>query len=180
MVPLFGRRRFSIERLRYRTRYISTRFAAPVFYWQFVIWFRQLALELIAFLPALINGASSADNVQVQVRRGPAWRVVRRRPGAHPEPLACIYAPPSYPLPPVPQLHWGPGELYKSGIDTWAIYMHAAIFLGVLVLATYWQRFMRVHPYGFQNRIEFWLAISAILVVGVGLLYTGLSTRHAA
>jgi len=128
-------RNFALERLNFRVRYLMKRFGKHAFYWQFFIWFRLLALDFIAFLPALIDGYSAADNSQVQ-------------------------------------LTMEPGNLEASGVRQWVIFMHAGVFLGVMIATAAWTRYVRPHPHYFQNKLEGWLAVSAITIVVWGLLYT--------
>ena len=48
-----------LERLRVRTSYTCKRFAAHAPYWQFVVWFRQLALTVVSLLPGIFAAAGS-------------------------------------------------------------------------------------------------------------------------
>ena len=65
-----------------------------------------------------------------------------------------------------------PGDLGKSGIREWLIFLHGAIFLVVLIGSSLWQRMMRPHAHYFQNKLEGWLSFSTILIVIWGYLYT--------
>ena len=62
----FGSRNKSIERLQRRLRYVTKRYEPGAWYWQFVIWLRQIVLILLVVLPqsaAGWSGTSSSESI---------------------------------------------------------------------------------------------------------------------
>ena len=181
--------RVSVDRLAYRIRYMTKRFASHAQYWQFVVWGVRRTHHRAC------RTARQPSNPALHLRA----RSLRRTAGSS-LPRYCP-APPC----PRPARHFltlqrqfllelvalfptlinssassrtiEPGQLEEAGVEEWVIWLHSS--LALLVIGAFAVYHRRVYPYfyPFQNQLEDWLFLASGMMIFFGLVYTFLDRK---
>ena len=171
-----GSRSKSIQRLKRRLRYVTKRYATRAWYWQFVIWARQVLLTLLVLLPQFLSrwtfGYTPVTAVAAVASSATNAEVVSSGDGTARGGLASNSAPPA-------SAHNASAHVL-SRVGAHAIEPVAlALTLGQAVVAVgIFIVFYRLHqrsqpfPYTFQNDLDSWLFLADIGVVVLGVAYT--------
>lgn len=157
-LPHFGARNKSKERLQRRMNYLVRRYGGHAWYWQFVLWTRQLLLTAVVIFPELAanlrlrGGVFSNASLPVEGTGGDASLL---------ELVSNSTVLANSTLGTVPLL---------ADIDTSMLQASLAL----LVFAIFYGLHRRIEPfiYAFQNMLDGALFLADMLIVGLGAIYT--------